>query len=108
MAMKHRMETLRVIRYKLRMMGILISGPLFINGDNMSVIHNTQQPESTLKKNSNSICYHVIRESVAMGASLTGHIQTDVNIADLNTKVLYGRKRKKFLSTVLYDIYNDW
>jgi hypothetical protein len=49
-AMKLGMEVLRGIRYKLRMMGVPIAGPMYIYGDNMSVIHNTQRPESTLKK----------------------------------------------------------
>ena len=57
-AMKHGMETLCGIRYKLHMMGVPISGPSYIYGDNMSVIHNTQRPESVLKKKSNQICYH--------------------------------------------------
>ena len=73
----------------------------------MSVIHNTQRPESTLKKKSNSICYHAVRESVAMNESLTGHCPTDDNPADLYIKVLYGRKRRKFVSMLLYDIYDD-
>ena len=55
-AMKHGIEAVRGIRYKLRMMGVKISGPTYVYGDNMSVIHNTQRPESTLKKKSNSIC----------------------------------------------------
>ena len=54
-AMKHGIETLRGIRYKLRMMGIPISGPSYVLGDNQSVIFNTSRPESTLKKKSNSI-----------------------------------------------------
>ena len=66
-AMKQGMEALQGLRYKLRMMGVPISGASFIYGDNMSVIHNTQRPESVLKKKSNSICYHAIREVVAMG-----------------------------------------
>ena len=40
-AMKHGMETLRGLRYKLRMMGVAIKGPSYIYGDNMSVINNT-------------------------------------------------------------------
>jgi hypothetical protein len=32
------------------MMGITIDGPAFVYGDNMLVIHNTQRPESMLKK----------------------------------------------------------
>jgi hypothetical protein len=78
-AMKHGVEVLRGLRYKLRMMGVPISGPSFIYGDNMSVIHNTQRPESTLKKKSNQICYHAVRESIAMGESLTGHISSQEN-----------------------------
>ena len=54
-AIKIVMETLREIRCELSMMGLLISGPSYIYGDNMSVIHNTQRPESNLKNNSNSI-----------------------------------------------------
>ena len=66
-SMKQGMEAVRGLRYKIRIMGVRISGPTYIYGDNMSVIHNTQIPESTLRKKLNSICYHDMRESVAMG-----------------------------------------
>ncbi len=49
-AMKVGMEALQGIRYKLRITGIPIAGPTHVYGDNMSVIYNTQQPESTLEK----------------------------------------------------------
>ncbi len=42
-AMKIGMESLRGLRYKLRMMGVGISGPSYIYGNNMLVIHNTQK-----------------------------------------------------------------
>ena len=74
-AMKVAMEVMRGLRYKLRMMGVPVTGPTYTYGDNMSVIHNTQRPESTLKKKSNSICFHAIRESVAMGEMATAHIR---------------------------------
>ena len=106
-AMKIGMESLRGLRYKLRMMGVEIDNPSYIYGDNMSVIHNTQRPESMLKKKSNSICYHAVRESVAMGEALTGHIGTNENVGDLATKVLYGQKRRYMVSQLLYDIYDD-
>jgi hypothetical protein len=32
-----------------------VDGPSYVYGDNMSVLHNTSNPESTLKKKSNSI-----------------------------------------------------
>jgi hypothetical protein len=52
--MKNGIEKCRGLRYKLRMMGVALSGPTFVYGDNMSVSHNTHRPESVLKK-SNSI-----------------------------------------------------
>ena len=48
-AMKSGMETGRGLRFKLRMMGIPIDGPAFVYGNNMSVVYNTQRPESMLK-----------------------------------------------------------
>ena len=105
LAMKIGMEALRGLRYKLQMMGVPISGPSYIYGDNMSVIHNMQRPESTLKKKSNSICYHAVRESVAMGECLTGHVPTDENPADIVTKIMPGGcKRNHLCGKVLYDI----
>ncbi|KAL7540108.1 LOW QUALITY PROTEIN: hypothetical protein ACHAWF_008209 [Thalassiosira exigua] len=107
-AMKNGMECLRGIRYKLRMMGVPVDYPSYIFGDNMSVVHNTQRPESVLKKKSNSICYHAVREAVAMGECLTGHISTHHNYADLLTKVLSGEKRRRLVGGVLYDIYDEF
>ena len=104
-AMKQGMEALRGLRYKLRMMGVAIAGPSYIYGDNMSVIHNTQRPESVLKKKSNSICYHAIREAVAMGECVTGHISTHDNPADLCTKLMSaGMKRDHLVGLILRDI----
>jgi len=105
-AMEHGIETLRGIRYKLRMMGVKVDGPTYIFGDNMSVIHNTSKPESVLKKKSNSICYHFVREAVAMKECLTSHIPTAKNVADLLTKVLSGRKRRDLVAALLADIYD--
>ena len=107
MAMKIFMETLRGIRYKLRMMGVPISGPSYIYGYIMSVIRNTHRPESTLKKKGSSICYHDFFQSVSMGESLTGHVVSNENCADLATKVLYGGKCRIHVSNLLYNIYDD-
>ena len=107
-AMKTGIETLRGIRCKLRMMGVPISGPSYIYGDNMSVIHNAQRPESVLKKKSNAICYHACREAVAMGECLTGHIPTGDNVADVATKVVPGgAKREHLVSKLLFDIFDS-
>ena len=87
-------------------MGIPIDGPSYLYGDNMSVPHNTQKPESTLKKKSNSIAYHLVRESVAMGETLTGYVRTGDNYADLMTKPLpKGEHREHLIRGVMWDVY---
>jgi hypothetical protein len=50
-AMKNGIETCSGLRYKLRTMGVRLGGTTYIHADNMSVVHNTQSPESFLKKN---------------------------------------------------------
>jgi len=72
----------------------------------MSVLHNTQKPESTLKKKSNSIAYHFVRECVAKGEVLTGYVNTKSNYADLMTKTLpMGDSRCDLVSGLMWDIY---
>ena len=88
-AMNHGIENLCSICYKLHMMEVPMKGASYIYGDNMSVITNVSKPESTFKKMSNSICYHAVREAVAMGKALVVYIPTKKNLADLFTKMLY-------------------
>ena len=86
-------------------MGVPLETLAYVFGDNMSVIHNTQRPESMLNKKSNSICYHAVRESVAMKEIRMGHIASVHNPADIATKIIpSGAKRDYLVSLVLYDI----
>jgi hypothetical protein len=104
-AMKNGIETCRGLRYKLRMMGVALSGPTFVYGDTMSVVHNTQRPESVLKKKSKSIFYHAVRESAAMGESIIGHVPSVDNPAYICTKVVPGgQNRNHFIRLLLHDL----
>ena len=105
-AMKQGVEALRGIIFKLQIMGVKIDGPTYVYGDNMSVIHNTSKPESVLKKKFKSICYHFVREAVAMRECLTTHVPTAINWAGLLTKVLFGKKRQELVQGVLFGIYD--
>ena len=105
-AMKQCCEYIRGLRYKLRMLGIPCEGPAYIEGDNQSVLANTSIPDSTLKKKSQSIAYHFIREGVARDEWRTAYVNTNENEADLLTKILpYGEKRKLFVRRILHHIY---
>jgi ABC-type tungstate transport system substrate-binding protein len=46
----------------------------------MSVIHDTQRPESVTQKKSNSICYNVARESAAIYKCIIVHVRSENNL----------------------------
>jgi hypothetical protein len=96
-ALKIATEMLRGLRYKLRMMGIPIAGPSYIYCDNNSVVINSSSPASTLKKKSNSIAYHCVRESVAADEQRVAYESTHTNLADLLTKPLNGGMHRDYL-----------
>ena len=106
-AMKQCTEYVRGLRYRLRMMGIQILGPTYVYGDNQSVLYNTTIPESTLKKKSQSLCYHFVREGVARNEWRTGYIKSLDNPADLLTKPLTATTREHLVRSILHHIYDD-
>ena len=103
--MKQCCEYLRGLRYKLHMMGIPCDHPSHIYGDDQSVLANTMMPDSTLKKKSKSIVYHLVREGSACGEWRTAYVNTEDNEADLLTKLLpNGEKIWKFVRTLVHHI----
>ena len=102
-AMKQCCEYIRGLRYKLRMMGIPVNLPTYIFGDNQSVLANTTNPHSTLKKKSSSVAYHFVREGTAKDEWRTTYLNTHLNPADMLTKSLPGgQKRARFISYLLH------
>ena len=88
-------------------MGIKVDEPEFVFGDNKSVLCNTMAPESTLKKKSNAIAYHFVREGVARDEWRTAYVNTEEKVADLLTKPLSGAKRAKFVWMILQHIFPE-
>jgi hypothetical protein len=71
----------------------------------MYVVDNTHRPESVLKKKSNSIFYHAVCESAAMGESIIGHVPSADNPAAICTKVVPGgKKRNHLIGLLLHDL----
>ena len=104
-AMKQCVEYVRGLRYKLRMMGIPVDGPAYVYGDNQSVLANTTVPHSTLKKKSNSIAYHFVREGCAKDEWRTTYVHTSQNPADLLTKPLpSGEKRLNLVKMMIHHL----
>ena len=87
------------------MMGIQCDCPVFIYGDNQSVLANTTMPQMMLKNKSNSIAYHFVREGTARDEWRATYINTNDNRSDLLTKTLpHGKKRTKFCKMLLHHI----
>jgi hypothetical protein len=102
MGLKTATDLVKGLRYKLRMMGVPIEGPTHIRVDNMSVVNNTTLPASMLKKKSNSIAYHFVRENVASGTIKIAYEPSESNLADMLTKVQVGPIRKRLSDMVLF------
>lgn len=101
-ALKVGIELLLGLRYKIRMMGIPLEGYAHIKVDNMSVVKNSSVPESQLKKKSNSIAYHFVRQQVAADVGRISYEPTDTNLADMLTKVQSGSKRNELARNVMF------
>jgi hypothetical protein len=56
-----------------------IDGPNYVFCDNQSVVSNVSKAESVLKKKSNSIAYHAVREVVAIKEILIFYMSTNDN-----------------------------
>ncbi len=61
-------------------------------------------PASTLKKKSNTIAYHFIREGCARNEWRTAYVNTNNNVADCLTNPLAGQKWSKFVQMLLHHV----
>ena len=99
-AMKIATEMVEGFRYRLRMMGVPIDGPVNTFCDNDSVVKNVTNPASTLAKKHNAIAYHKVRESVAAFVQRIAYEPGKYNVADMLTKILIGPLFKACCSRV--------
>lgn len=87
-ALKKGVEEAITIRYYLRSMGVKVSEPTVIYGDNLSAIKNTIEPGSPLKKKYLALSYHFCREHFSAGIVDIRKIDSKFNFADPFTKGL--------------------
>ena len=86
------------------MFGIPVDEPAFFHGENQSVLSNTILPQSTLKKKSQSIAFHFVREGCEADEWRNEYINTALNVADLMTKPLLREKCCMFIRMLLHHI----
>ena len=76
------------IRYTLKSMGVPIETPVWMIGDNQSVITSSTIPSSVLKKRHNFLSYHRVRSAIAHGILKFCYCKSEQNIADFLSKPL--------------------
>ena len=74
--------------YMLCCLGISITNPTNLYGDNFGSIQSASTPDSDLKKKHVAISYHFVRETIAAKIVNTIWVPTHANFADLCTKAL--------------------
>ena len=78
--------------------GQSVEPPVYVYGDNQSVLANMTVPDSALKKKSQSIPYHFVHEGAVRDEWHIANVNTHDNEADLLKKLLpSGEKHKGFV-----------
>jgi hypothetical protein len=96
-AMRIAIERIKALRYKLRMFGIPIEGATDVLGDNESVVNSASKVEARLNKKHNAICFHTDQEASAAKWVRVGWEPTETNIANIFTKMLDTKQRRRLL-----------
>ena len=97
-------EEVLSIRYMLRCLGVTITRPTAVIGDNAAVIINASIPDSMLNKKHVAISYHKTRECVAAGVVHPLKILSEFNFADALTKPLGAKKFKSLMGGLMTGI----
>jgi hypothetical protein len=103
-AMKLATEEAITIRYMLRSLGIPVNAPCHMYGDSSSVIQSVSKPESPLRKKNIALCFHFVRENVAIKTIAPFKLASKDNFNDLLTKPL---ARGDFVSHVNGLLWNS-
>ena len=100
-ALKKAVEEAITTRYYLRSMGVAITKPVIIYGDNLSAITNTITPGSALSKKYLALSYHFCREYYSANIVDIRKIDTKENYADPFTKALVSNEFHGFMGEIM-------
>ena len=101
-AMRTATEETMALRYMLRSLGVPVTQPTKMFGDNLGVIQNASMPDSMLKKKHTAIAYHRVREAVAASIIKPYHIDGEFNPSDVLTKSLGASDHIRHVKSVMY------
>ena len=83
-------------------MGVQVEGPTNVFCDNESIVKNSTNPESTLKKKHYAIAYRRVREAQAADIVRISKEDGETNLADVLIKCLPGPRLRGLCSRVLW------
>lgn len=101
-AMRTATEEIISLRYMLRALGVHVTRPTVLIGDNNGVILNTTMSEAQLKKKHRAISYHKVREAVAAKIVLPLHTRSKFNYEDMRTKALPEKSLNYLIQGILH------
>lgn len=87
-SMRSAVEEAISIRYMLRCLGVPVTRPTDLYGDNFGVIQSAEVPDGELKKKHIAISYHYVREAIAAKIVDAHWCKSAENFADICTKAL--------------------
>ena len=102
LALRTYLELFKNFRYKLCMMGVPISVPIYVFGNNKGVVNDELINEFNFTKTHLIICNHAVRGAWEQGIWRVGYIKGKQNIVDSLTKILSGTSREKQVSIWIY------
>lgn len=100
-AMRQAVEEAIALRYMLRCLGVPVTRPTDLYGDNRSVYHSASIPDGELKKKHVAISYHYVREAIAAKVVNSFWVQSEANLADICTKALGRNKFAPIVETMM-------
>ena len=100
-ALKKAVEEAVTLRYYMRSMGVAVTKPTVIYGDNLSSITNATMPGSALKKKYLALSYHFCREHFSARIVDIRKIDGKDNFADAMTKALVSYEFHGFMNEIM-------
>ena len=95
-------EQVMDLRLTLRYLGVRVSGPTFMFGDNRAVVSSSSTPKARLHKRHVMLSFHRVREAIAAGVLRFHFINGKNNPADILSKHWGYQQVKVFLKALLF------
>ena len=95
-------EQIMEIQTTLRYLGVNLVGPTYMFGDNETVIDSSNKPKSRLHKRHVILSYHRVRKAIAAGILKFIFIDSELNPADIPTKLWGYQQIKTKLKAMLF------